>query len=98
MVARAGPIREANQDSETAQRVRIGPGSYVHGVIRFDQTNGTHLLNKSAGQVQARGVQSGTQYMVNITDDAIPLLNLPNIVNNVDGNGNVGIVNTLKII
>ena len=39
-----------------------------------------------------------TALKVNITDDAIPLANLPNIVNNVDGNGNVGIVNTLKII
>ena len=82
----------------TDEFVLTGPGSYVHGVIRFDQTNGTHLLNKSAGQVHARGVQSGTQYIVNITDDAVPSLNLPNIVNNVDGNGNVGIVNTLKII
>ena len=82
----------------TDEYVLTGPGSYVHGVIRFDQTNGTHLVNKSAGQVHARGVQSGTQYIVNITDDAIPLANLPNIVNNVDGNGNVGIVNTLKII
>ena len=82
----------------TNEYVLTGPGSYLHGVLRFDDTNGAHFVNKSSGQVTAYGVWSGTEYKVNIKDDAVPLANLVNIANFQGDHGMIAIVNNLTIV
>lgn len=82
----------------SGESILTQPGSFLHGVFRADVENGIHIVNRSAGQVFARGIQSGEEYMINIRNEALPLANLPTGVNVVDGNGAINIVNSMTII